>query len=75
MTKNQVKHVVTAADWNGHKNVLFLMAADDFRLADAKFGYTINHQAVKFDKKAGVVQSACGQHQWRRFADGSLKAL
>jgi hypothetical protein len=43
MARQNVKKLVRCADYNGYRNVLFMMDGDDFRLSDARFSsnYTV----------------------------------
>ena len=35
-----MKIIVNCADYNGYKNVLFMMGTKDYRLSDPEYGYT-----------------------------------
>lgn len=64
------KVLARCADYNGNKNVLFMMSADDFRLADAKWGYSIVGPA-KYSRKDQTLVS--GGKTYRVFSDWSVK--
>jgi hypothetical protein len=44
------KVLANCADYNGYKNVLFMMEADDFRLHNPVFEYTVISDA-KYNRK------------------------
>lgn len=63
------------ADYNGHKDVLFMMEADDFRLTDALFSanYTILDDAPTYDWRTRRL--ATNQGEFLVCSDWSLKPL
>ena len=67
------KLIVNCAVYNGYKNVLFMMDADDIRLANPWYGYTkvsdgkYIHKERKFTAADGVIYSV--------FSDWSVKKV
>ena len=66
------KVLAQCANYNGNKNVLFMMNKDDFRLADAKFGYTVLGDA-KYNNKIKTLVS--NGKTYKVFSDWSVKSV
>lgn len=69
------KVLVRCADYNGDKDVLFMMKADEFRLTDPRFSanYTVLDAAPVYTHKTRTLSSSLGV--FRVFTDWSLRLL
>jgi len=70
--KKANKVLVKANDYNGHKDVLFMMQADDFRLTNMTFknNYTVLAQG-KYSKR--ILKTELGD--FNVFSDWSVKKV
>ena len=67
-----MKVLVQCADYNGYKNVLFMMKDTDFRLADEKFGYKILGQGKYVHKTRTLIVN---DQTYKVFSDWSVKQM
>jgi len=66
--------IVNCHDYNGYKNVLFMMGTDDFRYKEPKkWGYDHIHHG-KYDRKARVFVANTGE-QFEVYEDHSVKKI
>lgn len=54
------KSIVVARDYNGYKNVLFMMRSDDFRYNSNEHGYTVVEDG-EFDKSCREFRTTDGK--------------
>ena len=68
----KAKVLAVAATYRGVSDVLFMMNADDFRLADPQYGYTLLAPAkANFKTKTLVAEG----RQYRIFSDWTVREL
>jgi len=62
-------------DYNGHKNVLFMMDSSDFRFTHPKFksNYEVLDRNPSYDGKKRILSTVKGQY--RVYEDWSLKKI
>jgi hypothetical protein len=69
-----IKVLANCKSYNGHKNVLFMMDADDFRILDSeKWGYEVLDAKAEYNRKERTLTS--GKDKYHVFSDRSLKKL
>ncbi len=76
MSKAKVGKVLAiCADYNGYKNVLFMMKSDDCRLApgEEKWGYRVLEKAT-FNFKEKIMTTQSGK-RYTVFSDWSVKEI
>lgn len=66
MSKKVRKALVNCLDYNGHKNVLFMMKEDDFRFNDG------NYQLIEFGEYSKSVFTGVSGAQYKVFPDWSV---
>lgn len=64
------KFLVNCANYNGNKNILFMMAADDFRLNDGNWQVI---SPANYDRKTKTLVAE--GKQYKVFCDWSVRAV
>lgn len=73
-TKRPHKVLALCKDYNGYKNVFFMMKSDDFRLHDERWGYVLVDNSPVYSSKTQTLSASDGR-LFKVFEDWSLKLI